>query len=149
MKYAQKDSNNNPINIKLKSDRVIMVKDGESSRQPKALALWSDAKIRANLGYYPYKESPVKPNRFQNEVRTWVFANNKFTENVVITPKPQPEIDTINAAILAARQSEAQDQLQNNDIIKAVVMAINDGTLVTGANKTNAQLRAIIKDHVK
>jgi hypothetical protein len=35
--------------------------------------------------------------------------------------------------------------MQNNQIIKAVVLSINDGTLVPGANASNAELKAIIR----
>lgn len=33
-------------------------------------------------------------------------------------------------------------------LVRAVVLAINDGTLVTGADLTGAQLKAIIRDHL-
>lgn len=37
------------------------------------------------------------------------------------------------------------DMLTTNRVVKALVLAINDGSLVPGSNKTPAQLRAIIK----
>lgn len=36
--------------------------------------------------------------------------------------------------------------IQTQKLLKAVVLAINDGTLVPGANLTGAQLKAIIMD---
>jgi len=43
-------------------------------------------------------------------------------------------------------KDEIYDQtLQNNALIRGIVKSINDGTLVTGAGKTGAQLKAIIK----
>lgn len=145
MKYAQND-NGQPVNVKHESEQIILP---NGDIHPGSLAQWSDEKIARILEYYPYNESTDKANELEDEVRTWVFDGDKFDENVVTTAKPQTELDAIKATLLAARQDDAQEQLQNNDIIRAVVMAINDGALVTGANLSGSALKQIIRDHIK
>ncbi len=49
-------------------------------------------------------------------------------------PPPPPTDDEIYDAVI-----------QNQKVLKAVVLSLNDGTLVPGANKTGADLKAIVK----
>jgi len=63
------------------------------------------------------------------ELLVWGQANT-------ITPYQAPPVET---------PDEAAERFQDEQLLKAVVLAINDGTLVQGANRTPAQLKAIIK----
>jgi len=66
------------------------------------------------------------------DLLTWGQTNT-------ITPYTPPPQDT---------PDNLAEALQDDQLLVAVVLAINDGTLVTGANKTPAQLKAIIKAHL-
>ena len=49
-------------------------------------------------------------------------------------PKPAPTLDEIYDSMI-----------QSQRVLKAIVLALNDGSLPVGTNKTPAQLKAIIK----
>jgi hypothetical protein len=43
------------------------------------------------------------------------------------------------------KEAEYSGGLNGNPVLRAVVLALNDGTLVPGANETNANIKAAIK----
>lgn len=63
-----------------------------------------------------------------------------FVNNAVVkappppAPPPPPTLDDVYDQVL-----------RDQRVVKAIVMAINDGTLVVGGNKTGTQLKSIIK----
>lgn len=66
------------------------------------------------------------------EYDAWLAAGN--TPDAAMAAAPPPTLD------------EVYDQaLLNEKVLKALVLALNDGTLPVGTNKTGAQLKAIIK----
>jgi len=69
------------------------------------------------------------------EVKTgYSYDGDQFTAPTV---EPEPEQPTTD---------ELYDRgMRNNKIIKALVLCINDGSIVPGANATPAQLKAAIK----
>lgn len=76
---------------------------------------------------------PLAPgNRHYQEYLEWVSEGN--------TPDPADPAPT------PPTLEEIYDQtLQNQQVLKAVVLALNDGTVVPGANVSNAVLKTAIK----
>jgi len=84
--------------------------------------------------------------------------DNKTSWRVDFLPgATQAEKDAAQAVIdnfdPNADHSETDDEhydknITANPLLKAIVLSINDGTLITGANKTNAQLKAIIRTNM-
>lgn len=71
-------------------------------------------------------------NRDWQEYQNWLADGN--TPQAADPPPPPPTLDQI------------YDQtMQNQRVLKAVVIAINKGTIVPGANATNAALKAAVK----
>src|SRR4051812_48919165 len=65
----------------------------------------------------------------------WKMVGQTFVDpNPPPPPLPIPTVDEIYDQVL-----------RDQRVVKAIVMAINDGTLIVGGNKTGAQLKSIIK----
>jgi hypothetical protein len=63
----------------------------------------------------------------------WSYDGATFTAPVVVSEPAPTDDDTYSRSI------------QVDKVLKAVVLSINDGTLVPGANVSNAALKAIVK----
>lgn len=71
-------------------------------------------------------------HRFWQNLQDWIALGN--TPNSA-DPAPSPPTN-----------DEIYNQvIQNQKVLKAVVLSLNDGTLVPGANISNATLKAIVK----
>lgn len=70
-------------------------------------------------------------NRHYQQVQEWIALGNTPDPYV---PPPDPTLDEI--------YSQA---LQNSRVLKALVLCINDGSIVPGANASKAALKAAIK----
>ena len=70
-------------------------------------------------------------------------------EQVNYTPEEESEQDAVDAAYtppMPLTSAEVYDQtMQNNKLLRALVLALNDGSLIPGANATGVQLKAVIK----
>lgn len=71
-------------------------------------------------------------NSDYQKVQDWIALGN--TPDPADPPPPPPTDDEIYNQVI-----------QNQKVLKAVVLSINDGTLVPGANVSNAALKAIVK----
>lgn len=74
-------------------------------------------------------------NRHRVMLQAWLDDGNTLGPADPLPPPPTNE--------------EIYDRvLQTNKVLKGLVKSINDGTLVTGANLTGPQVRAIIKNNM-
>ena len=79
-----------------------------------------------------------------------VTADDEAGADIVIQAHLAKSDDQHNLDIEDAEKDAMINQAigQNRNIIKAIVKAINKGTLVTGADATIAELRTIIKEEM-
>lgn len=77
---------------------------------------------------------PINADGEPGEMLKRALAANGMAKPDPFLPDPDPTLDQIYDA-----------ELQNSRIVKALVLAINDGSLTVGGNRNPAQLRAIIK----
>ena len=79
--------------------------------------------------------------------------NNRATWRIDFAPEATQQQKDAAAAVIASFDPNApqtidelyDDLLTQGRLLKAVVLAINDGTLTVGGNRSPAQLKAIIK----
>lgn len=69
------------------------------------------------------------------------------------TPITGQQIRDIVTAYVPPTQDEINDEIydqltQQNKVLKALIMALNDGTFVPGSNYTNAQIKQGIKNRM-
>lgn len=82
---------------------------------------------------------PVSPEMRWVQVADNTTERDTFVANAVV-PAPTP------AAPPPPTLDELYDQaIQNERMLKAVILALNDGSFPIGTNKTGAQLKAIVK----
>ena len=74
-------------------------------------------------------------NRHYQEVQDWIALGN--TPDPADPPPPPPTNDEIYDQVI-----------QNQKVLKAYVLAVNDGSIVPGSNMTNAALKAAVKAHM-
>lgn len=96
----------------------------------------ADYKLKNTSGVIRTLDNANIPDDLSNvdwrEYQDWLGQGN--TPDPVDSPPPPLTNDEIyNIAI------------QNQKVLKAIVLSINDGTLVTGANVSNAALKVIVK----
>lgn len=79
---------------------------------------------------------------------SWGEDDQSFFGRDQIMPAQNATLDAVIAAHIAHQPTidEIYDAtILQQRVLKAVVLAINDGTLTVGGNRTPAQLKAIIK----
>jgi len=74
-------------------------------------------------------------NRHYQAVQDWIALGN--TPDPADPPPPPPTNDEIYDQVI-----------QNQKVLKAYVLAINDGSIIPGSNMTNAALKAAVKVHM-
>ncbi len=95
--------------------------------------LWTEAELLA-IGLLPF-DAAIIPSGHTVDTRSYEEIAGRIVESVTtIPPPPPPTLD------------EIYDQtIQNQKVLKALVLCLNDGSIVPGANVTKSALKTAIK----
>lgn len=75
-----------------------------------------------------------------------IYANRQPGYAEELLDNDHPDVVAFNAPPPPLTVDQIYDQtVQNERLLKAVILAINDGSLTVGSNRTNAQLKSILK----
>ncbi len=83
------------------------------------------------------EEYKVHPSLKWVDVDDTITTRHTYVNGVFIPPAP--------ATLPPTKDEIYARSLRNSKVLKAVILSLNDGTLIPGANVSNAELKAIIK----